>query len=94
MFLQGVADSHYRFVVIDVGGCGKQNDGSTFQASDLFRLMQTNELDIPNPTRLPGTNVKAPYVFVQCVSVLLEFCFQNGGYYRPSFKQISMLLKK
>lgn len=64
MVLQAVVDCHYRFIVIDVGGCGKQNDGGTFNASDLFRLMQNNELNIPNPTDLPGTNVKAPYVFV------------------------------
>lgn len=64
MVLQGLVDGHYRFVVIDVGGCGKQNDGKTFEASDLFRLMQTNKLEIPNPANLPGTNVKAPYVFV------------------------------
>ena len=44
--LQGVADAHYRFVVIDVGGFGKQNDGSTFAASDLFKLMQKHKLDI------------------------------------------------
>lgn len=61
--LQGVADAHYRFVVIDVGGCGKQNDGSTFAAFDLFKLIQKHKLDIPNPTSLPGTNVKTSYVF-------------------------------
>lgn len=64
MVLQGLVDAHYRFIVVDVGGCGKQNDGKTFESSDLFRLMQTNTLDIPHPACLPGTNVKAPYVFV------------------------------
>lgn len=62
--LQGLVDGHYRFIVIDVGGCGKQNDGKTFEASDLFKLMKTESLDIPNSEYLPGTNVKAPYVFV------------------------------
>lgn len=37
MVLQPVADAHYRFVVIDVGGCGKQNGGSTFASPDLLK---------------------------------------------------------
>lgn len=64
MILQGLVDANYRFVIIDVGACGKQNDGSVFEASDFFRLMHTNKLEIPPPSFLPGTIVKAPYVFV------------------------------
>lgn len=64
LVLQGVADAHYKFVTVDVGGFGKQSDGGTFQASDLFDLLQKQKLDLPKPSFLPGTNVKAPYVFV------------------------------
>lgn len=62
--LQGVADANYRFITIDVGGYGKQSDGGTFQASDLYDLLQKQNLDIPEPAFLPGTYVKAPYVFL------------------------------
>lgn len=62
--LQGVADANYRFISIDVGGYGKQSDGGTFQASRLKELIQNRSLEIPKPDYLPGSNVKAPYVFL------------------------------
>ena len=62
--LQGIVDAKYRFVFIDVGGYGKQSDGGTLQASDFYKVLKNNGLDIPDPAILPGTNVKAPYVFI------------------------------
>jgi hypothetical protein len=47
--LQGVADTKYRFITVDVGGYGKQSDGGTFQASDLYDLLQKQDLDITEP---------------------------------------------
>lgn len=60
--LQGVADAHYKFAVIDVGGYGKQSDGGTFQASHLYQLITKKKIDIPEPSFLPGTDVQAPHV--------------------------------
>lgn len=62
--LQGVADANYRLISIDVGGYGKQSDGGTFRASDLNELIQNRDLNLPEPDFLPGSNVKAPYVFL------------------------------
>lgn len=64
MVLQGVADAHYRFIAVEVGGYGKQSDGGTFHASSLYELIQKKELKIPEPECLPGTNVKVPFVFI------------------------------
>lgn len=62
--LQGVADAHYKFIYIDVGGYGKQSDGGTFKASDLYRALTERQLQLPPPAALPQSNIVAPYVFI------------------------------
>lgn len=62
--LQGVCDAQYRFAMIDVGGFGKQNDGATLAASNMYLRLKSNQLNIPNECYLPGTQVKAPMVFL------------------------------
>lgn len=62
--LQGVADGDRRFVFIDVGGYGRQSDGGTFIASDLYQSIDSGELRFPPPEFLPGTQVEAPFVFL------------------------------
>ncbi|XP_050311194.1 uncharacterized protein LOC126746841 [Anthonomus grandis grandis] len=62
--LQGVADANYKFIVIDVGGYGKQSDGGTFQSSELYKLLSNKQLDIPEPAYLPQTTLKAPFVLI------------------------------
>ena len=64
MILQAVADANYKFTKVEVGGFGKQSDGGTFKASELYKKLNTGEMDIPEPEYFPGTNVKAPYVFI------------------------------
>lgn len=63
--LQAVADANYKFVTIDVGGYGKQSDGGTFQASDLYKLLNSKQINLPKPTYLPRNhNTKAPFVLI------------------------------
>lgn len=62
--LQGVVDANYKLIAIDVGGYGKQSDGGTFQSSDFYKLLTTKQIKIPTASSLPGTNIKAPYVFI------------------------------
>ncbi|CAH1986674.1 unnamed protein product [Acanthoscelides obtectus] len=62
--LQAVADANYKFITIDIGGFGKQSDGGTFKASELYQRLSTGQMDIPEAEYLPGTNVKTPYVFL------------------------------
>lgn len=63
--LQGVADASYKFITIDVGGYGKQSDDGTFKVSDLYKLLNNKLLDIPEPSNLPQTNVKTPFVLIR-----------------------------
>ncbi|XP_058839521.1 uncharacterized protein LOC131695000 [Topomyia yanbarensis] len=62
--LQGVADARCKFIAIEVGGYGKQSDGGTFNASNLFQLLRKGNLDLPPDRNLPGTNIVMPYVFL------------------------------
>lgn len=62
--LQAVADARYRFIIIDVGGYGKQSDGGTFRSSEMFQLLSKGRLNIPPSDFLPDTNVEMPYVFI------------------------------
>lgn len=64
IILQAVVDSDNKFIAIDVGGYGSQHDSSTFQASSLYRTMQSNRLEIPDPMCLPNSDVKVPLVFI------------------------------
>lgn len=61
---QTVADAHYKFIAADIGGFGKQSDCGTPQAPELHSVLTKRNLEIPDPSYLPNTNVKAPYVFV------------------------------
>jgi hypothetical protein len=62
--LQRVADTSYKFTIIDVGGYGKQSDGGTFRSSRMFEMMRNRSLDIPPDDCLPSTGIGVPYVFI------------------------------
>jgi hypothetical protein len=62
--LQGVADADKKFLIIEVGGRGKQSDGGTFAGSKLFELLERNEFNVPPEQELPGTNTKLPNVII------------------------------
>lgn len=62
--LQAVCDANYRFIIIDVGAFGKQSDGGTFTSSEMYNLLESNQLNIPEDDFLPGTDIKMPFVFL------------------------------
>nr|XP_039254584.1 protein ALP1-like [Styela clava] len=63
--LLAVVDADYKFILISVGGYGRQSDGGTFADSELGHAIKHNTLSIPNPKPLPGQNDNPiPHVFV------------------------------
>ncbi|XP_065204101.1 uncharacterized protein LOC135834190 [Planococcus citri] len=62
--LQGVADAKYRFVCVDIGAYGHQNDAGTFRQSMFYDTVFRRQECIPDPRPLPGTNTDAPFVFL------------------------------
>lgn len=64
LVLQGVSDADYKFIIVEVGGKGKQSDGGTFHFSRLNRLLTENRFNVPPPQILPGSNLNLPYVLI------------------------------
>lgn len=62
--LMAVVDSHYKFVLVDVGAPGRHSDGGVFKNSSFGRLLEEGTLDLPGPHRLPKSQKVAPHVFV------------------------------
>lgn len=62
--LQAVADADKKFIVVEVGGRGKQSDGGTFHYSKLNSLLQNNKFNTPPPQRLPGSDKELPMVLI------------------------------
>lgn len=58
--LQGVADADKKFLMIDVGGYGRQHDASTFRASTLFQKLEAGEFPSPPEMTIPDTNITLP----------------------------------
>ncbi|XP_064467507.1 uncharacterized protein LOC135378400 [Ornithodoros turicata] len=59
-----VVDSRYRFVLIDVGGEGRQSDSGVFNASPIGHHLESGTLDTPGLKKLPGSDLVTPHVFI------------------------------
>lgn len=59
-----VADSNLKYVMVDVGGYGRQSDGGTLSASSFGKRLDRGVLGLPAPKQLPNSTTIAPHVFV------------------------------
>uniref|UniRef100_V5GD51 Putative nuclease n=1 Tax=Anoplophora glabripennis TaxID=217634 RepID=V5GD51_ANOGL len=85
--LQGVADANYKFIAVEIGAYGKQNDGGTFHASELYRQLKNKELSIPEPSYFAQTTTKAPFVLISDEAYpLLPFLLKPFGGTNLSFE--------
>ncbi|CAG2247311.1 unnamed protein product [Mytilus edulis] len=62
--LLAVCDADYNFTMIDVGCPGRFSDGGIFSNSKIGQRSENEELNIPAPCCLSGTDNTCPYVFV------------------------------
>ncbi|XP_069595381.1 uncharacterized protein [Ranitomeya imitator] len=63
--LLAVADSNYRFIIVDIGAYGRTGDSRVFNSSIMGRRLRDNQLNLPPPQQLPGSNAEAvPFVLV------------------------------
>jgi hypothetical protein len=62
--LLALVDAHYNFITVDVGAYGKNSDGGILMHSKLGKMLETNTLNIPPNSILPGTNCSAPFVIL------------------------------
>ncbi|XP_073435274.1 uncharacterized protein [Dendrobates tinctorius] len=63
--LLALVDSHYRFIIVDIGAYGFTGHSRVFNSSIVGQRLLNNQLDLPPPRQLPGTNIDpVPYVLV------------------------------
>ena len=62
--LMAACDAKYNFTFVDIGAYGSQSDGGVFKHSAFGSAIINNEMHIPSPKVLPGTDTLFPYVFV------------------------------
>lgn len=59
-----LVDADYCFTFVDCGCQGRISDSGVFRNSELFRLMDNTELNLPSDEPLQGDNTPLPFVFV------------------------------
>ncbi|XP_067619899.1 uncharacterized protein [Eurosta solidaginis] len=62
--LIAICDDSYTFSFVDVGALGSQSDGGIVARSVFGNMILRNDLEIPPPDNLPGTDQIFPYFFV------------------------------
>uniref|UniRef100_A0A1X7UVI9 DDE Tnp4 domain-containing protein n=1 Tax=Amphimedon queenslandica TaxID=400682 RepID=A0A1X7UVI9_AMPQE len=63
--LLAVCDAYYQFLMVDIGGNGKESDGGILSYSSCGTSLEMDSINLPDPTSLPDqSDLKAPYVFV------------------------------
>ena len=62
--LLAVVDADYKFTVVDIGSCGKFSDGSILHNSEFGKALRCHELDLPQESRIGGSEHSLPFVFV------------------------------
>ena len=62
--LLAVTDANYRFIMVDVGSYGKENDAGVFENCSLRREIESGNLRLPEESQLPESPIKVPFVFL------------------------------
>lgn len=62
--LMAQVDAHYNFIAVDVGAYGINSDGGIFMHSKLGKGLDRKQLNVPQDTELPGTNIIAPFIIL------------------------------
>ena len=62
--LMAVCNANYEFTILDIGDTGRNSDGGVFGNSDMGVAFESDLIKVPEPDKLPGTDIKCPYVLV------------------------------
>lgn len=61
LVLQAIVDADYNFVAVEVNS---KNETNTFRHSNISKLLDANDFNVPPNQKLPNTNVKVPFVLI------------------------------
>ena len=64
IILMALVDAKYRFLYVDVGTNGRNNDAAVFNTSSLGSALRNEGLNIPPARELPGREMPVPYTIV------------------------------
>lgn len=64
LLLLAICDSNYKFIFVDIGAYGRNSDSTIFEDTELYRRLQSNTLNIPNPSPITTNGETVPYVFI------------------------------
>lgn len=62
--LMALVNAKKEFIMIDVGAKGRISDGGVLFYTKFWEMYQQNNLNLPEPSALPNTRQKFPYVFI------------------------------
>jgi len=62
--LFAISNANYKFILVDIGAYGRENNGGVLKNSVFFNKLQKKELSIPDNIKLPNINIIAPYTFI------------------------------
>lgn len=62
--LLALVGPYYKFLIVDIGGLGKNSNGNIFANSEMGKALRDNKMNIPSDYPLPGTEEPIPHVFV------------------------------
>jgi hypothetical protein len=62
--LLAATDANYKFITVDVGSFGKDSGAGVFDNCPLRRTLASGKIKIPEEKYLPGSTIKAPFVFL------------------------------
>lgn len=55
--LMAMCDAKYKFIYVDIGHYGRDNDASIFGQSEVYRMLNNQELPLPEPGLINGKHV-------------------------------------
>ena len=64
MILLALVDADYKFLYVDVGSNGRNNDASVFNSCSLAYALRNGGLDMPSPECLPDRHLPVPYTVI------------------------------
>lgn len=64
LVLMAICDANYRFVFVDIGQPGGLSDGGIWEATEIGRALLNEQVNLPEPRRLPGDENGDPMPFV------------------------------
>ncbi|XP_055308267.1 putative nuclease HARBI1 [Sitodiplosis mosellana] len=62
--LLAIVDAHYKFIALDVGSYGREGEAGIFLKSEMGKLINSGNFNIPPSAALPSTNIVLPNVIL------------------------------